>query len=268
MTGPLLPYWTWLDRQRNFGDALTELFRATLLAPLPDADRGVYFLIGSVLDDAWVRRGLRLGRERGGPVHFWTCGWRGTPVAPDLLDQATVHAVRGPLTRTGLGLPAGLPIGDAALLLPLLYQPPRTGVRHACLLVPHFEDPQRTAMLARPQDWGADGAVSPAVRGGADILAVIDAVARSRLVLCGAMHAAVVAIAYGVPFVFFRDGFLNCPPKWDDLAAAMGCEPVFAARRSEASAMTDARSPPLRALLAACPLPVRPEVLRRAAALP
>lgn len=263
---PLLCYWTQPDPLRNFGDALTELFAALLLAP-PGEDRDVYYLIGSVLERAWIRRGLAAARHRGGAVHFWSCGWRGEPVAAELLDQVNVHAVRGPLTRSALGLRPDLPIGDAAMLLPLLYRPARTQVRHGCVLVPHLEDPQRDAMLSRPRDWGADLAVSPAVGGGADILRVVDAIARARFVLCGAMHAAIVALAYGVPFAFFRDGFLDCPPKWDDLAAAIGCRPAFAARRSEASAMTDARLPPLRPLLDACPLPVRPEVRRRAAGL-
>ncbi|BBK38056.1 hypothetical protein STAQ_31340 [Allostella sp. ATCC 35155] len=269
MNGPLLLYWSAGQQERNFGDALVEFYCQRLLAPPASQDRDVYFLIGSTLDDAWLRRGLAAARRRGGAVRSWTCGWRGTPVDPELLAQVEITAVRGPLTRAALALRPDLPLGDSALLLPLLHRPPRTAVRHGCLLVPHFSDPQREAMLARPQDWGADAAASPVIRSVADILAVIDAIARARLVLCGAMHAAVVALAFGVSFAFFRDGFLDCPDKWADLAASIGRPEEFAARRSEAGAITNRvdRSPPLRPLLDACPLPVRPAVLRRAAAL-
>jgi hypothetical protein len=266
VSGPLFPYWRHRRPTRNFGDALTDLYRLRLLAAPSPADRGVYFLVGSVLDEAWLRRGLRFARERGGAAHYWTCGWRGSPVPDALLGAARVSAVRGPVTRRQLGLPADMPVGDSALLLPLLHDPPATAIRHRRLLVPHFNDPRRERMLRRPRDWGADAVASAEVDGIAAILAVVDAVARSRMVLAGAMHAAVAAAAYGVPFAFFADGFVDCPPKWDDLAASFGTTAVFTDGREGGPAALAAVPPPLRPLLDACPLAVRPEVLRRAAA--
>ncbi|MGE0718028.1 MAG: polysaccharide pyruvyl transferase family protein [Alphaproteobacteria bacterium] len=266
---PSFPYWSPDGARRNFGDALAELLRG--LFDLDRADpRDVHVLVGSVLAPRHLGDIAGMARRRGGRACFWGCGWRGEKVPPELLAQVTITAARGPRTIAELGLSPDLPIGDTALLLPLVYDRPRSAVRHRCTLMPHFRDPLRAQMLASPGRWGADNAVSPLVGNATELVAAIDAIRHSRFVLAGAMHAAVVAMAYGVPFAFFAEGFVDCRPKWFDLADAVGIPVIFArtsdaGRRVHERIAATLRPPPLRALLEAAPLPLRPGILGRIA---
>ncbi|MCC7275581.1 MAG: hypothetical protein IT561_23125, partial [Alphaproteobacteria bacterium] len=117
--------------------------------------------------------------------------------------------------------------------------------------------------------WGADNAISPLVGTPGALLAAIDAIRASRFVLAGAMHAAIVAMAYGVPFAFFADGHLDCPAKWTDLAESIGIAPIMVRSHAEGrDAFTrhaaTLRLPSQSRLLDASPLPVRPDIRRRA----
>lgn len=264
---PLFPYWSVGSSRRNFGDALSELLQR--LFDVEDADpRDVYLLVGSVLDAEWIAAAADKADARGGRAYFWGCGWRGSPVPADLLGRVTITAVRGPRTIAGLGLPIDLPQGDPALLLPLLYRTPRPRPRYACTLMPHCADPRLAEMVEAPRRWGADHAISPLVDDARALVQAIDTIRASRFVLAGAMHAAIVAMAYGVPFAFFADGHLDCPAKWTDLAEGIGIHPIMVrsfaeGRRAFASHARTLRLPSRTLLLDAAPLPVRPDVRRR-----
>tara|TARA_R110000868_G_scaffold138843_4_gene353356 strand:+ start:11454 stop:14717 length:3264 start_codon:yes stop_codon:yes gene_type:complete len=49
-------------------------------------------------------------------------------------------------------------------------------------------------------------------------MAFIDAISSAKFVLAGAMHAAVTAAAYGVPFGFWDSESIDIPTKWEDIA--------------------------------------------------
>lgn len=127
------------------------------------------------------------------------------------------------MTRDALGLPrAATPLGDTALLLPGFYSP-RHDARTAgkVLWVPHFhyEDPTPEALDQTPDRC----VIRPAIPNTVDACErFIDAIASAEFVMANAMHAAVVALAYGVPFAFWSGSEIDHPLKWAGLSSGVG----------------------------------------------
>lgn len=219
----------------NFGDYLSRILLDKVLAyPVIEAD--VYHFVGSVIREDILRHSLlSVGIGDGsGRVALWGCGMRqSADVSPWLLDHCIFRGVRGPLSRDALRLPSDTVLGDPGLLLPLFA--PREGFeihgRSLCLL--HHSDPIEAA-TARKRT-GADlvrRATIPATpEGFQDLLACI---AGARFVLAGALHGAIAAFAYGVPFAYLNIGYVDCPFKWRDFAASIGIPSVFAATMARA----------------------------------
>lgn len=261
--------------RRNFGDTLweilIELFDMSLLPPGSKARDNLYFLIGSVLSEGWIEAVTGALRSAESKVVFWGCGWRGEPVSQRLLARADIASVRGPRTARGLALDPALALGDTGFLLPLLRPRIAPISPQGVLAVPHFLDPRHDELLAAPHLVGASAAVSPIVQSKAETEAVIRMISQAEFVLAGAMHSAVVAAAYDVPFAFLDNRFIDCPEKWHDLAESMGLQARFVTdieggRAAYAEQQPTLRMPSLRALLDASPLPVKPEYRQRASA--
>lgn len=262
---PRLLYWTQDDAVRNFGDFLSlMLVERALVAPQVPADR--YRLIGSAIDDTVLATDLRQSGDRAATIACWGCGARSdTGLSDETAKRTMLFGVRGPLSRDALRLAADTPLGDPALLLPLLYAPgsPEAGQEAAVLCVPHFHEPlSDETILART---GVDAVASPRVVTLADCEALIDRIAAAELVLAGSLHAAIVAFAYGTPFAFLDLGFVDTAFKWHDFAALIGIEARWFETAAEArpfaiATQERARWPSVSPLLACCPWSVRPEV--------
>jgi hypothetical protein len=52
-------------------------------------------------------------------------------------------------------------------------------------------------------------------------------------VLAGALHAAIVACAYGKPFAFYSGAHIDLPFKWMDFSASINVPTVFARNAEE-----------------------------------
>lgn len=256
---------------QNFGDFLTELIAdELLLAPL--YERTSYRIVGSCIAD-WLIKD-ELATNIAGPVQrvaFWGCGMRDeTPLDPAVKEHCRFFGVRGPLTRDILGLPSTTVLGDTGLLVPLLHRPstsPATAGKRIC--VPHFHDARsRTHILDLT---GADEVVRPAVTATLGSLRkMIDDIASASFVLCGALHAAIVAHAFGRPFAFWDSGSVDLPFKWRDFAASIQIPADFTRTVEEGMAFYEERLKPaakqlaLTPILTAAPFLVRPDLLERA----
>lgn len=223
------------------------------------------------------------------PVDVWGCGWRGTPLPPEVINRVRFCAVRGPLTAAGLGLPPDIPLGDPALLLPQLC--PRPVARHGkTVVVPHFyrtraqSAGQRrqqsgcqavlSTMIFQPQGVGQPGwlrqllglvrtwvgmGIQPRT-----VWPAVECLAGADFILTGSLHGAILAQAYGVPWAAYDDGYVDAPPKWQDWAAYLGVDLEFAANLAEGERWW-ARSGchgvvrDLAPLLAAFPYPAIPQ---------
>ncbi|WP_428487097.1 glycosyltransferase [Rhodopila sp.] len=262
-------YWLQGEGVQNFGDFLSEYLLRNLFFSQPNQGRDLR-IIGSCIDD-WFVEPAPLSPSGGaldgaGPI-FWGCGLRQEDgLSPERRGSAEILAVRGPLTRSALRLGNTVPVGDPALLLPALHRAVGLWRRSnsPTLIVPHFHEKRDDAELLALT--GCSAVLRPNIPN--DLTAIsefIDQVAAADFVLCGAMHAAIVAAAYDRPFAFWDSGDVDLPFKWQDFAASVGIPCAFqpdlaTARAYHAAAIAPAiRMPVLWPLLVASPLPVRPD---------
>jgi hypothetical protein len=262
-------YWLQESPQRpqNFGDYLTELFLDELFV-LPSFPADAYHLIGSVIAENQMRQDLtrlRVSTETG-RIAFWGCGMRSKePPSAWVYEHAHFFGVRGPHSRDALGLPQETVLGDPALLLPLLHPKARRR-RGKTLCVVHILDKKSDADIQ--SETGADRVVRAGIPGSREsLLAFLDMLTGADFVLCGALHAAITACAYGVPFAYYDSGYINVPFKWDDFAASVGMPCLFvknvaAGRALYEDVLAPAYRPlPLLPLLSLAPFAVRPAAL-------
>ncbi len=257
----LTPHWLKGEAIQNYGDFLSELLIERLFEAPPS---GFLRVIGSCLADEFVPPGLAEGEK----IVFWGCGARDeTPLGEAARARMELPSVRGPLTRSILRLGEATPIGDTALLLPLLHSPAEMlPARPKAILVPHFHDRRTDQKLCIAS--GCEAVLRPNIRNSQNALAdFINAITRARFVLAASLHAAITAAAYGVPFAFWNSGAVDLPFKWQDFAASLHIPCVFhdTLKDGEAwyasEAAPDLSLPPLWPMLASAPLPVRPELL-------
>jgi glycosyltransferase involved in cell wall biosynthesis len=272
-TKPTAPWFWSSDKPAwNFGDALTVLLTEELICDFfPHRSRT--HVMGSVIFDHLLPVSLDPENELKPPFHadretravFWGCGIREPgSLRPDLISAVEILAVRGPITASDLRLGANVPMGDPALLLPAFYKPRRNAAfAGKVVCVPHFNDDRSDAAILAAS--GCDAVLRPAIRRNiAAIHSFIDAITSARFVLAGAMHAAISAAAYGVPFGFWDSGNIDIPTKWHDSAALLSIPCQFFKTAAEARDFHDReitpalRIPPLWPLVAAAPGFIKP----------
>lgn len=246
---------------KNFGDYLSEyLVDRLFISPFIHAD--VYRLVGSAISNEIVCDDLR-GRSENARIVFWCCGARGEePLSPELASRCDFFGVRGPLTRSVLGLPEETPLGDPGFLAPLAYSPRRRAElagKTACM--PHFSAIGRGERLG--QEVGADIVLSPGVGSREDLEALFDQIASVDFLLTASLHGAIIACAYGVPFAFWSYGEVDVPFKWDDFAALLGIEAVFHQGFDSGLVWWNEQSgrirrPSLVSMLSCCPFAAKP----------
>lgn len=226
-----IPYWLKNQPIQNFGDMLSEsLFDSLTQKSLVNWTQGrrigdydVVHLIGSCISNWHIERDLEFARAGGGKrIAFWGCGVRDEkPLRPSLLEHCVFLGVRGPLTRDVLGLPKHTAIGDPGLLMPYVYEPtlaPLLSGTTVC--VPHFLEKKTDDELLSMS--GCQLVVRPNLAGSAgSVERFIDTICSAKFVLAGALHAAIVAYAYGKPFAYFDSGYIDVPIKWQDFAASI-----------------------------------------------
>jgi succinoglycan biosynthesis protein ExoV len=144
-------------------------------------------------------------------------------VGNDPVDGWQHHAVRywcvrGPLSAIALGLSSDAAIADGAILTPLAAGfPPRATGGDGTLVIPHWTSlsapgwPEATAMCGLEL---LDPRASPQC--------IVSRISSARLVLTESLHGAILAEAYGVPWLAFSaSGNLNVA-KWLDWSLSMG----------------------------------------------
>ena len=266
-----IAYWTKDDEVQNFGDALTTLIITDVVQEMVGTFHAVH-LIGSTICDYIVERDMERWSAMSDPlIAFWGCGMRDArKLDANVYAACRFFGVRGPLTRKSLGLPENTPIGDPALIIPILYQPMRIPeLVGKTLCIPHFEDSTSEGELLRIT--GADVHVSPRIGcRRQSLLHMIDVLASASFVLTGSLHCAVVACALGTPFAFFDIGHVDMPFKWLDFAASIHVPAIFARDISEGRLAYESflkdriRRPRLTPLLQCAPFVLRRGLIEKA----
>ena len=225
-------YWREGEKIGNFGDSLSLVYMDLMFTQRCSYTFGDIYLVGSVIDAKRINEARCSGFVQGdgrGQAIFWGCGARSQrPLEGTGLSNVQFHGVRGELTRKALGLPIGTPIGDTALLLPRFYTPkPHNDAAGKVLWIPHFRHPDPTDMDKK--DCPDLLVMRPNIENSTEgCLDMIDAICSSSFVMANAMHAAIIACAYGIPFAFWGGTEINYPFKWSDFSSALGFNMPFA----------------------------------------
>jgi hypothetical protein len=90
---------------------------------------------------------------------------------------------------------------------------------------------------------------------------MVDRIVASSFVLAGALHAAIIAQAYGIPWAAWAGSKIDCPAKWLDWFDYLGIEGTHVSNRSEGEAWWQrhglhGKVRPLEPLIAAFPYPL------------
>lgn len=204
----------WRGSVTNFGDELNTLLWPALLPGFCDDNPATRLLgIGSVLD-----------RRHDGPALKIVAGagYGGYEPKPRLDASWVIHWVRGPHTARILGLPPARALGDPALLAPDALGVTRTDGNDIGFM-PHFESIDRGVWAQAAAMTGItliDPRDPPA--------SILARMASCRLILCEALHGAIVADALRIPWVPLRPLVPIHRPKWQDWSAGMGLRLRFA----------------------------------------
>ena len=262
-------HWLKGENIQNFGDFLTDYFLSKMFTPDETKEsKATVHLVGSVLSDWQVTEDKRLFPTDVARV-FWGVGAREESSLEQILSDLSnfVLSVRGPATALQLGVPDGLVYGDPALLLPLVFNPHPTGTRIKNLLIPHFLDTRSDAFLL--EITGADEVLRPNIPPNlAAIERFLSRLCSAERVLCGALHGAIVAEAYGVEYLYWDSGKIDVPFKWEDFSQSVGRKTPFIKSFydwPDATTQTQKRISKL-ALSLSAPRLVRPEILELALA--
>jgi len=217
--------WSNSDGLRNFGDALVEtLIPASIRNALASDDAYMYCFIGSVICDEIIDYALSLNRT---PI-FISCGWNGRSLSADRIAKSRFVGCRGAITQEKLktfGVNVDI-TGDPGYAVPFIVPAsPESGLS---ILIPHiFEDIESLDI----EVIQVDKVVLPTFESSDGLSELISTISGASFVLAGAMHAAIVAHAYGVPFALFQntsDGYIDAPKKWSDwLSSFDGITPQF-----------------------------------------
>lgn len=179
---------------KNFGDALNPMvFHHFLGEKYFDEDTSVRFLgIGSIL-------GLK--KQEGKKIVFSSGYAAGDDNAygtvPVIDEHYQIVCVRGPKTAKALNIAPELAIADGAILMPLVYMPIEQTKRFKCSLILHHKS------LDFYTDWVklCDEIGIHLIDVRKDVKEVVGEIVASEMVICEAMHGAIVADAYRVPWV-------------------------------------------------------------------
>ena len=192
----------------NFGDDLNPWLWPRIAPGFCDDDANEEFLgIGTILADTGVGKTRRVVFGSGG-------GYKRPPV----IDKNwSIYCVRGPRTARLLKIDPALAVTDPAALVASLPWPAceqSDGVSY----MPHH-------LSAELGDWQAvckAAGLHYIAANTADVATTIERIRRSKLLITEALHGAVVADAFRVPWIPVRAYGHILPLKWHDWCESLG----------------------------------------------
>ncbi|MDW3176728.1 MAG: hypothetical protein R8J94_04990 [Acidimicrobiia bacterium] len=140
---------------------------------------------------------------------------------PEVNSLFEFSCVRGPLTAAALGLPKETAVTDGALLLREILDSVDERNEDVPIFVPHM-----STVLAggRWEEVGAAADIQIVNPCTTDVESVVRSIQTAPLVLAEAMHAAIVADTFGVPWVPIVTNSTINEFKWMDWCQSMGVE--------------------------------------------
>ena len=202
---------SYYKEEPNFGDAINPIIFNHLLPGFFDEDERSLFLgIGSIL-------GLINGYDQTRRLIVFSSGYA-YGKAPILNERYDIRCVRGPLTACAIKINKDKAITDGAVLLRLLPEfKTSPEKKHRFSFIPHHVSEEmfdQYELLFR--DLGINH-ISPKN----SPAEVIKQIRESDCVLAEAMHGAIIADAFRVPWIPVRMFFQINTFKWEDWALSM-----------------------------------------------
>ncbi|WP_329743214.1 polysaccharide pyruvyl transferase family protein [Dyella sp. A6] len=198
------------DRHGNFGDDLNPWLWSKLLPEMFDDDDSELFVgIGTLLNNNIPKQPRK--------VVFGSGAGYGSAL-PDIDDKWTFYCVRGPVTAARLGLAESCAITDAAALVSTVYNA-HAQKRDGVAFIPHH-------VSARHMDWQAVCRqvgvryIDPR----RDVETVLSEIAGASAVITEAMHGAILADTFRIPWmpVVLYGHVLKS--KWEDWSQSLSLE--------------------------------------------
>lgn len=175
----------------NFGDAINPLIFNQLLPGFFDQDdRSLFLGIGSIL-------GLFHGSSKTRRVIVFSSGYAYGEM-PRLNHRYDIRCVRGPLTAEALQISEDLAVTDGAVLLPLLkeYQQP-VEKKYPFSYIPHHHSEKVFDQWEGLLSETGMHYISPRL----DAHQAINQIRQSEFVVAEAMHGAIIADTFRVPWI-------------------------------------------------------------------
>ena len=194
----------------NFGDDLNGWLWPRLIPDLLDEDAAVRFLgIGSILYDTFDPAALKVVFGAGFGVY----------TQPPRIDASWfVYFVRGPRTACALGLDRRLGLGDSATLIRAA-MPGTVSKRYRFSFMPHWE-----SMVYGAWAEAAAQAGLHLIDARWPVDTVLDHILASDVLICEAMHGAIVADALRIPWIAVQPLMRINQPKWLDWGDSLGLD--------------------------------------------
>jgi exopolysaccharide glucosyl ketal-pyruvate-transferase len=188
----------------NFGDELNLWLWPKLIPALLDNDEAVLFLgIGSILYDNFDPAVFKV---------VFGAGFGGYTPPPRLDQRWYIYCVRGPRTARLLGLDPALGLGDAGTLIRAAMPPP-VAKRYRIAFIPHYE-----SMIYGVWPEVAAQAGLHLIDPRWPVETVLDHMLASEVLLCEAMHGAIIADALRIPWIAVQPIMRDNRAKWHDWA--------------------------------------------------
>lgn len=209
-----LYYCKYPEGRQNFGDALNPWLWEQLLPGILDDNPDCTFVgIGTLINDALPRRTPKAELR----VIFSTGA--GYEKAMPVIDESYhIYCVRGPISAQTLGLSSDLAVTDGALLLRKLVDQSAIPKKYKFSYMPHYnfagDGWQRVC-----EQLGF-GYISPAW----EIEEVLTRIRQTEVLICEAMHGAIVADTLRTPWIAVTSHPSILPLKWQDWCASMKLE--------------------------------------------
>jgi len=198
------------DPRGNFGDDLNPRIWHHYIPELLDGDPESLFIgIGTLLNESIPPSPRKVVFGAG----------HGYGAVPVVDDKWEIHCLRGPLTARVLGLDPSLAITDPALLLRDMYDKRETPLQQRVSFMPHHRSTTKG-------DWTriCEAANIHYIDPTAAIDQVLEEIRSSRLVIAEAMHGAIVADAFRIPWVAVTCYDHILAFKWQDWCSSLGLE--------------------------------------------
>lgn len=202
------------DKEGNFGDDLNPWLWQQLFPDFfNDTDADLFVGVGTLLNH----------RIPPAPAVTVFGSGHGYGRLPASNANWTFYCVRGPLTAQALGLPAELAITDPASLVAQLYTPP-VQKQYKVSFMPHCES-------ARLGDWAkvCQQAGIHFLDPRKPFLQVFDGIRQSEILLTEAMHGAILADSFRVPWIPVKAYPHISEYKWQDWLQSVQVKAEFSA---------------------------------------